>query len=204
MKAPLVLGLGTALCLLLTSCVVTSDNPLSPPDTARVDQALVGNWFGKKDQDTFHFSVTNAPWMHVVITHKQADQKPDEYDFFPTVIGKNTFLNVVLVGKDDNGHTNKAYVFVRYTIDRNRVLQMWRMSQDAAAAAVRAGKLKGTVHQDKNPMMVGDPPHPDVDVTLQDTSANMVKYIQDANLTALFSDKMEPLYRVKATGKPSP
>ena len=201
MKAPLILGLGFALCLLLTSCVVTSDNPLSSPDTAHVDQALVGDWFGKKDQDTFHFSVTNVPWMHVVITHKQADQKPDEYDFFPTVIGNNTFLNVVLIGKDDQGHPTKSYVFVRYLISSDHVLRRWMMSRDAMAAAVRAGRLKGTVHQDKNPMMVGDPPHPDVDVTLQDTSVNMVKFILGVDLTALFNDKMEPLYRVKATGK---
>jgi len=203
-KTLLSLTLGAALCLLLTSCVVTSDNPLSSPDHARADQALVGDWFAKKDQDTFHFSVKNDHWMHVIITHKQPgmlDQKPEEYDFFATMIGNNTFLNVEMAGKDDQGHPTKSYVFVRYSISPDHVLQRWMMSRDAAAAAVRAGKLKGTVHQDKNPPMVGEPPHPDVDVTLQDTSANIVKFIQCADVTALFSEKMDSLYPGKPTGK---
>jgi hypothetical protein len=200
MKTPLSLALGSALCLLLTSCVVTSDNPLSSPDAAHADQALVGDWLGKKDQDTFHFSVKNGPWMHVEIIPAKAGDKGDSYDLFPTVIGNTTFLNVVMIGKDDQGHPTKSYVFVRYLISSDNVLQMWMMSQDAAAAAVRAGKLKGIVHQDKS-LMVGQPPHPDVDVTLLDTSANIVKFIQSADVTALFSEEREPLYRVKPVGK---
>jgi hypothetical protein len=48
---------------------------------------------------------------------------------------------------------------------------------------------------------VGQPPHPDVNVTLQDTSPNIVRFIQSADVSALFNDKMEPLYRVNPTGK---
>jgi hypothetical protein len=201
MKTPFPLALGSALCLLLTSCVVTSENPLSSPHTAHADQQFVGDWFGKKDLNTFRFTLTKAPWMHVEIIPAKAGEKTDSYDFFPTVIGNNTFLNVVLIGKDDQGHPTKAYVFVRYSISGNRVLQMWRMSQDAAAAAVRAGKLTGIVDQDKNPMMVGQPPHPEVDVTLHDTGSKIVKFIQNSGVDELFSDTMEPLYRVMPTGK---
>jgi hypothetical protein len=200
-KTSLSLAIGLALCLLLTSCIVTSDNPLSSPDTARADQALLGDWLGKKDQVTFHFSLKKGPWMHVEIIPAKAGDKEDSYDLFPTVIGNTTFLNVVMIGKDDHGHPTKAYVFVRYSISPDHVLQMWMMSQDAAAAAVRAEKLKGIVHQDKHPLTVGQPPHPDVDVTLQDTGANIVKFIQSADVTALFSEEREPLYRVKPTGK---
>ncbi len=197
MKTPLTFALGAALCLFLTSCVVISDNPLSSPDTARADQALVGDWFGKKDQDTYRFSATKGPWMHVEIIPAKAGDGIESYDLFPTVIGNTTFLNVVMIGKDDQGHPTKSYVFIRYSISPDHVLQMSMMSRDAAAAAVRAGKLKGTVHQDKNPTMVGTPPHPDVDVTLQDTTAKIVRFIQSADVTALFSEKMDPLNRVK-------
>ena len=204
MKTPLSLALGSALCLLLTSCVVTSDNPLSSLETAHADQALISDWFAKKDQDTYRFSVISASRMHVVISHKQADQKPDVYDFFPTTIGNNNFLNVEMNGKNDQGSPTKSYVFVRYTISPSHVLQRWLMSRDAAAAAVRAGKLKGTVHQDKNPTIIGDPPHPDVDVTLTDTTENIVNFIQKSDVTALFSEKMEPLDRVKTAGNQPP
>jgi len=198
-KSPFSLALGLALCLILASCTVTSDNPLSSPDTAQADQRLVGDWFGKKDKNTFRFTASKGGWMHVEIIPSKAGEKTDSYDFFPTTIGSTTFLNVQ--NEDDDGHPIKGYFLLRYTISGDHVLQMWMVSQDAAAAAVRAGKLKGIVHQDKNPMMVGQPPHPDVDVTLQDTTANLVTFIQGTDVDTLFSDKCDPLYRVKSTGK---
>lgn len=206
MKTPLSLALGSALCLLLTSCVTDSLNPLSSPDTAHADSRLLGDWFDK-DQDT-HFSVTKGPWMHVVITTKQAapngrpsmiDLKPEAYDFFPTVIGKDTFLNVQMIGKDDQGHPTKSYAFLRYSISSDHVLQMWMMSEDLLAAAIRAGKLKGVVKP--TGFISGQAAHVDVDVTLLDTTANIVKFIQSMDVTELFSEKMEPLYRVKPTDK---
>src|SRR5258707_13738138 len=159
MKTPLFPALGLALCLLLSSCVTESHNPLSSPNTAPVDKRLLGDWFEKKDGDTFRFSIKKEHWMHVVITPKQTDtknkpgmvdHKPEEYDFFPTVIGTNTFLNIQMIGKNDQGHPTKSYVFLRYSISPDHVLQMWMLNQDATAAAVQAGKLKGIVHQDKN------------------------------------------------------
>jgi len=206
MKKALSLVLGSAICLLLTSCVTDSDNPLSSPDTAHADQRLIGDWFGQ-DQETFHFSVTNGAWMHVVITPKptdtgnrpsMVDNKPEAYDLFPTVIGNHTFLNVVVIGKDDQDHPTKTYVFLRYTISPNHVLQMWMLSQDETAAAVQSGKLKGKVKQNGNTL--AQPPRPDVDVTLLDTSANIARFIQNSNPEALFSEKMNPLHRIKPTG----
>ena len=210
MKTFLRFLIGSALCVLLTSCVVTSDNPLSPAETAHADLALLGDWYSKKDQDTYHYTLSSASWMHVVITHKQTDTgnkpgmidlKPDEYDFYPTTIGNATYLNVVLNGKDDQGHPTKSYVFVRYTITTDHVLVRWMMSRDVLAATVRAGKLKGKVHQDKNPTMVGNPPQPDIDVNLTDTGENITKFILNSDVYKLFSDQMEPLERVKSAGK---
>ena len=203
---------GLALCLLLTACTTDSINPLSSPDSAQPDHQLVGIWRGRNDPDkeTFRISITNTHWMHVIITPDQTDtekrpsmidRKPESYDFFPTVIGNNTFLNVVTTGKDDAGHPTKTYQILRYTVKGNHELQMWMISQDAAAAAVRAGKLQGHVDQGKDPMMVGQPPHPDVDVTLHSSSADLVKFIQGTDVKALFSDKMETLYRVSPPGK---
>lgn len=196
MKPSLSLALGSVLCLILAGCTVTSDNPLSSPDTAQADQRLVGDWFSKKDKTTFHFTVSKGGWMHVKITQSNPGGKTDSYDFFPTTIGSTTFLNVQ--NEDDDGHHIKGYILLRYTISGNHVLQMWMASQDEAAAAVRAGKLKGIVHENKNSMVaVGNPPHPDVDVTLQDSPARLVKFIQGTDVEKFFSNKMEPLTRIK-------
>lgn len=192
---PLVFALSA--CLFLSSCVVDSENPLSSPDTARADKRLIGYWHTESDSDhsVFHFTTVKGGWMHVEITETPPKLKPDSYDFFPTVIGDDTFLNVRIIGKDDQGRAKKSYVFLRYSISSDHVLSMWMMSQDKVAAAVRAGKLKGTVHQDKNPMMTGTPPHPDLDVALEESSANLVKFIQDSNADSLFDDKTSLLYQ---------
>jgi len=204
------LALGATLCLLLSSCETKSHNPLSSPDTARLDQRLVGDWYGSDGQDTFHFTATHGPWIHVEVIPRKTDEgkrtvlftsRPETYDLFPTVIGRYTYLNVKVTGDDDEDQSGPSYVFVRYTVSGDRVLQMWMISQDAAADAVRAGWIKGVIHQDKDPLMVGKPPRPDVDVTLQDTSANLVALIQNSNVKRLFSEKMETLYRVKPAGQ---
>jgi hypothetical protein len=213
MKTPFSLALGSALCLLLSSCVTDSVNPLSSPDLSQADQRLVGDWRGGTDSDRniCRFSITTAPWMHVVITPEQTDagnrpsmidRKPEEYDFFSTVIGKDTFLNVVMVGKNDKNRTVKTYVFLRYKFLSDHILNMWMMSQDLPAAAIRAGKLKGLVKQ--NGLTLAQPARPDVDVALQDTGANIVKFIQNSNLDELFNNKMNGFYRVKASGKQTP
>jgi hypothetical protein len=188
------LVLGLPICLLLTSCVTDSQNPLSSPETAQADQRLLGDWSDKKDPGTGRVSMTNAaPWMQVESIDDKTGQKTD-YDFFPTVISGTSFLNVQGAVADSDGHPSKNYVFLRYTISSGDVLQMWMISQDAVIAAVRAGKLKGIVHQDRISPHNGDADH---DVTLLDTSANLVKFIRNSNVHALFNDEMEPLYRVK-------
>lgn len=205
MKASSILGAGFGICLFLTSCVTDSINPLSSPDTAQADPRLVGEWRGGTDSDpnTCRFSITKAPWMHVDIIHPneklEPNEQPDSYDFFPTIIGRETFLNLVMVGKDDSGHPAKTYLFLRYKFSSNNVLQMWMMSDDLSAAAIRAGKLKGLVKQ--NGTTLGQPSRPDVDVTLRDSSAHIVKFFQGADLDELFNNKLNGFARVKPTGK---
>lgn len=195
--------LAAALCLLLTSCVTDSVNPLSSPDTAKADPRLVGDWRGGTDDDpnTCHFSITKAPWMHVDIIHpkekSEPNELPDSYDFFPTVLGKETFLNVVMVGKDTQGHPTKSYMILRYKFTNDHVLHMWMLSDEKAAAAVRTGKLKGLI-KDNGPAL-GQPGRRDFDVTLQDTSGNVARFIQGSDLDDLFNNKLNGFYRVSAT-----
>jgi len=199
---PLPLALGLTLAILLTSCVTDSETPLSSPDTAQADQQLVGDWRMKKDSDndTFRFSTTKGAWMHVQILPDKPGDKQEDYDLFPTVIGHDHFLNVVQIGKDDQGHPAKRYVFLRYKISSGRVLRMWMMSQDAAANAVRTGKLKGVVHGNQAPILAGKMHDTNVDVTFEETSANLAAFIQNGDAKALFNEKMEPLYRMESTG----
>jgi len=200
MKKTFSLALGLAFCLLLASCTTDSVNPLSSPDTAQPDQRLLGDWRGKKNPDkiTFRFSMAKQPhWMHVEMIPDKAGEKTDAYDLFPTVIGDNTFLNVLTTGNDEQGHPRKSYTFVRYAVSSDHTLQMWMISQDQAAAAVRAGKIQGVVHENKHAITPGQPAHADVDVTFQDSSENLFKCVQNSDVDVLFNDKLETLYRVR-------
>ena len=72
--------------------------------------------------------------MHVDIIHpkekSEPNELPDSYDFFPTVLGKETFLNVVMVGKDTQGHPTKSYMILRYKFTNDHVLHMWMLSDE--------------------------------------------------------------------------
>jgi hypothetical protein len=199
MKKPLFLSLGMALCLLLTSCVVTSDNPLSPPETAKPDVKLLGKWQSKDDPDEVDFfTIKNEHWMHLEIQKK--DRPSDSYDLFPTIIGKQKFLNVIQLVKDDKGNiTRQGYYIVLYDISPDHVLSTRLMDQDKAAALVKSGKLKGIVKQngDSSSSSPLRSSHPDVDITLQSTGADLIKFIQNSGTEAFFSDKASTMTPIK-------
>jgi hypothetical protein len=172
-KTPSLLTLAASLCLLLSSCVATSDNPLSPPETAHADPALLGNWLNTVDQETYRITAKQGPWMHVDVIAKTG-AKMDSYDFYATTIGKNSFANVA----DPNGSKAKAYTFIRYSLSGKSTLTIWSMSSEVCAAAIKSGKLKGTIGEDKDP-----------DVHLTNSSAELTQFIQNSNLDHLFANK---------------
>jgi len=196
MKTSSLLVPGALLCLLLTSCVTTSDNPLSSPDAAQPDPKLIGTWHEKGDNDeTMEFTIKDAHWMHV--EDRKKDKPSESFDLFVTLIDGHRFLNVIHVGNDEQGHPfKKEFFIIRYEA-ANKLFTMWLIDQDKAATAVRAGKLKGTIREDKNGMMTGNPPHHDFDVELQDSGENMVHFLQHEGPKALFSDKPSEMIRVE-------
>ena len=188
-----VLAAAVLLSLLLTSCETKSDHPLSPAKSAQIDQRLIGDWSDRTDSEpeTCRFSKTNDHWMRFEIIPSKLGKKTESYDCFQTVIEGETYLNVRM--RDENSHA-QWYQFTRYTITDGNVLKIWSMSNDAAAAAIRAGKLKGTVDELYDRSQVR-PLHPEVNVTLHDTGENISRYIGSTNIYALFSEKMHPLTR---------
>lgn len=195
MRTSLVALFGFVLCLVLTSCMTESTQPISSPTTAVPDPRFIGDWKGGKDGDEiYRFIPTKTAWMHVVVIPPQTNhgpQSPTSYcDAFPSTIGKNTFLNVLL--RDDSGKLSKNYVLLRYKFaHNNRHIRMWTMSQDGPVSAIEAGKLKGKIEEDRFSK----------NVLLQDTSANILQFIQKSNLSDLFDEELEPLQRVNPAKK---
>jgi hypothetical protein len=191
-------ALGLA-AVLLTSCVVDSEHPLATPDSAKIDQRLLTDWL-TPEGDTFHISAKDAHWMKVVITPKSdtsgrplmINRQPEVYDMFASSIGHLMFLNVRIV---DTEHPAGTYLFYRYEIGPDKTLKLWLPSQDKLAGFVRAGQIAGTIHQDEHPMMVGDPPRPDLDVHLTASSDELVKFISHYGADRVFDKTGEPLTR---------
>ena len=192
--------LSAAPCLLLTSCVIDSENPLGSPKSAQIDQRLLGDWIAQNG-DIVHFSAKDAHWMVAVTTPKSSgssdsstlNQKPEPNLLFVTTIGDDSYLNMRSVGEG----SKVTYSLFRYTITPDQTLHMWGLSQDQMAAAVRARRLKGTVHEQGT---TGHPSHSDVDVHLTDSSEHLVKYISRHDPTDIFDAETDPLTKVRTTG----
>jgi hypothetical protein len=200
MKKCSVPALGVALCFLLTSCEVDSENPLGSPESAQIDRRLLGDWVAQNG-DIVHFSAKDAHWMATSTTPK-APESPDSSSaskksepdlFFVTAIGDDTYLNMRSADKG----SKTTYSLFRYTITPDQTLHMWGLSQDEMASAVRAGKLKGSVLERGT---TGKPPHTDVDVHLTDSSEHLVKFVSRHDPTDLFDVETDPLTKVWTQG----
>jgi hypothetical protein len=201
MKKRILPAFGVALCFLLTACEIDSENPLGSPESAQIDQRLLGDWVAKNG-DIVHFSAKDAHWMLAVTTSQPTEspdrstannKKPEPDLFFVTTIGDETYFNMRSVSKG----SKTRYSLFRYTITPDQTLHMWGMSQDEMAAAIRSGKLKGTV---KNNGVIGKPPRTDVDVHLTDSSEHLVKFISRHDPADIFDDETDSLTRVATKG----
>ena len=191
MKTCLVRVVPLILCLLLVSCVPQSKHPLSDPSTARPDLALVGSWHEKDaDDEVMVVTVKDDHWMHV--EDRKKGHATDSYDFFVSEIDGCHFLNALHLDAASQGRsTSDGYYLVRYKISGRR-LSTWHLNDDKLTDAIESGRLKGKIEQDKNP------PHVDTDITLLDSTANLVKYFHEHGPKSLFSDDHSDLYRLES------
>jgi len=135
--------------------------------------------------------------MVSVTTPKAPDsannQKPETELFFVTTIGDESYMNMRSVGAD----SKTTYSLFHYTITPDQTLHMWGLSQDEMAAAVRAGKLKGTV-QERGAS--GKPPQTDVDVHLTDSSERLANFISRHDPEDIFDEELGPWTKVATQG----
>jgi hypothetical protein len=187
----LILGL---LCLVFTSCV-DSDNPLSDPKQSAVDPGLVGVWRGReKDGDVVYYHVGQAGgkfpagMLRVkIITHNKNGELPrpdaDDTLAFTTVLGKNHYVNVTCLDADKIKSMGDSkwepamadgYFIYKYEITGDK-LALAGMDSKQKAAAVKAGKLKGTSEGDN--------------LRFTDTTENLVRFLASGDAEKLFFTK---------------
>jgi len=153
--------------LLLASGCEDSKNPLSSPETSKVDQRLLGVWRyqGEEGEVTYYHmgqageKFPGGMMRIVTVRHDRTKvESPEECLAFRTALGDKDYLNVVLEGdkklvkllneKGWNADAIESYTFVKYQVDGDKV-RMWLTDDDAKKAAIQSGKLKGVVEANK-------------------------------------------------------
>ncbi len=168
------------LALFLPACVPESENPISDPAKATVDKRLLGVWAGKmigeKEDQYIHFvEAENSITEIVLVTHqKKRGPGVSLYEMYPTVIGKNKYMNVKRSVHDDfktpeqvKEMETHGYFFTRYRISKKGILKIWIMMDEEVREAVKKGELKGNIARGG-----------EGDITITDTRDNIIKFIE--------------------------
>ena len=106
--------------MILSACPYSSDQPLSDPAAATFDRSLVGTWKMQDKESKEWNALTFLPWddrQLVAIANGGANEKPEAYRVFITLIEHERFLNVQQLGEDENSQWN----FARYSLRDGRL-----------------------------------------------------------------------------------
>ncbi len=159
----LVLAGGLLACALAGGCD-DSTVPLSKPDQAKADKALIGVWRQKDDGRTNYYHVGllggEAPkgLLRVVVVNQQPHGELDEPGqalVFPVELEGSTYLS--MAGDEDDQikavrqegwkpDSFDAYFIVKYRVEGD-VLLVWPMDPDAKKRAIKAGRIKGEIKE---------------------------------------------------------
>jgi len=141
-----------SLFVVLSGCRVDSIHPISSLDGAQPDTAIHGVWrYKDKDELSYlhigpEFALTDAArpaskrTRIVIVDHKRNGLTDEAYVAYPSRVGKQRYLNVI----QSEGDKTVGYLFVRYTLVDRNTLRFATVDEAALAAAIRAGRIKGT------------------------------------------------------------
>ena len=141
------------LIAVMAGCKVDSVNPISPIDRAQPDTAIYGVWRYKAGDELSYihigpeFALADAatPGSRrtriVIVDHKRNGLTDEAYVAYTSRVGKQRYLNVVQA----DGARTVGYLFVQYTLVDRNTLRFATVDEDALEAAIRAGRIKGTM-----------------------------------------------------------
>ncbi len=145
-----------ACAMFLAGCLpVTSKTPVGSTVSLGADQALYGTWKGhspdsEQKQDAFvHFMQAKDGSMTVAVVFARGTND-DGWTIFnakSATLGKNRYLNVVETFDKDEPTSDRlqnANIPLLYAM-KGRTLTVYLLDEDKTKAAIKAGKLKGTI-----------------------------------------------------------
>jgi hypothetical protein len=197
MKAVRFAVLGLAALFVAACLPVTTRNPVGSTAGFKPDPALIGLWKGhgededKDDQDGYFYFLRNEDGSitAILITPGKDTDDWGTFTLETATLGPNHLMNVregLKNGKPNDEELAKANIPMLYRIERDGTLTLALLDDEAAAAAVRAGKIPGTIE----PGTSGD-----VHITAEPAAQDAFFATKEG--AALFSKKLVTLTRVK-------
>jgi hypothetical protein len=183
---------GLALLLGLVACVPESRHPLSDPETATIDERLVGLWAGRFGEANayLHFLPRSEGEMEIIAVSRGVEGESG-WSVFTTVsgaIGETWYMSVK--GRLDDGEPWRegggGFFLCRYRISAEGELLVWMLGAEAAVAAI-AGGLGGRVEKGRF--------FDDIEITA--STAELAAYLATADPKKLFTDPIGSFRRVE-------
>ncbi len=149
------------LALFVAACLpVTTDNPIGSTVGFKPDPALIGLWKGhggdKEPGDmkyayfAFFRDDDGVGMSAMLMTFESDADQWTIYDAQLATLGANHIMNVREAsqnGKPANEEDRRQLIPLRYDIGKDGKLTLSLLDDKATAAAIKAGKLKGTVQE---------------------------------------------------------
>jgi hypothetical protein len=195
MKAIRFAALGLAALFVAACLPVTTTNPVGSTVGFKADPALIGLWKGHSedsdDQDSYFYFLRNEDGSITAILITPGKDADDwgTFTLETATLGPNHLMNVregLKNGKPNDEELAKANIPMLYRIERDGKLTLALLDDEAAAAAVKAGKIQGTIE-----------PGTSGDVRITAEPAAQDAFFATKEGAALFSKKLVTLTRVK-------
>jgi hypothetical protein len=196
----LALVLLAALALTIPACCITTDNPLSDLNQAKVDEKLLGTWEAPGSQGLFKtFMVERLALrgyppgaMKLTLNPADASNSPRHFVCFGTELNGKRYAHICLEPINElkrrptwNQVQSKGFNIYKYEVSA-KTLTLWGTRNDVLQKAVEAGKLKGKWE--------GGSYYRYIRVT--DTTANLARFLASVEGDEVFYKEGE-LKRVK-------
>ena len=195
MKAIRFAVLGLAALFVAACLPVTTKNPVGSTVGFKADPAIIGLWKGRgddsDDKDGYFYFLRNEDGSitAILITPGKDTDDWGTFTLQTASLGANHLMNVreaLKNGQPNDEELAKANILLLYRIERDGKLTLALLDDEATAAAVKAGKIQGTIE----PGSSGD-----VHITAEPAAQDAFFATKEG--AALFSKKLVTLTRVR-------
>jgi len=137
--------------IFLGGCVPYSDNPLTDPNSEKIDTAILGTWFWNEENDSgfIHIGLNKeSKLLRMIMIEHDKDGTIDvsEFNGHTSSLGNNKYLNLKWVRPSDEP---KGYLLIKYSTE-GESLAISLLNAKVVENAIKEGSLKGTVGKGKD------------------------------------------------------